>query len=105
MATLVKDRIDVRISKEHKELIKHAAEISGFKTVSEFIVTLAKNEAKRIIEEDSRLLKTIENKVLFVETLLNPPKPNEHLKAVLKNYDQLLKSDEKNDFKSFRKKP
>jgi uncharacterized protein (DUF1778 family) len=45
MPTLANDRIDIRISKENKELIKYAAEISEFKTISEFIVSLAKNEA------------------------------------------------------------
>lgn len=103
MATLANDRMDVRISREHKELIKYAAEISGFKTVSEFIVTLAKNEANRIIEEETKILKTIDDKVLFVETLLNPPAPNDALKAALKNYTQFtdLSPD---DLKDFRKK-
>ncbi|TDS13212.1 type II toxin-antitoxin system TacA family antitoxin [Sphingobacterium paludis] len=103
MATLVNDRIDVRISKEHKELIKYAAEISGFKTVSEFIVTLAKNEANRIIEEESKILKSMNDKVLFVETLLDPPTPNKALEAARKAYNQFsnLSSD---DLKGFRKK-
>ena len=85
MATLINDRIDIRISKENKELIKYAAEISGFKTVSEFIVSLAKDEAKRIIEEETKLLKSMEDRVLFVEILLNPPAPNKALRSALNN--------------------
>lgn len=104
MATLVNDRIDIRISKENKELIKYAAEISGFKSVSEFIVSLANKEAKRIIEEETKLLKSMEDKVLFVETLLNPPAPNNALKSALNHYNDLLNSSSTNDFDSFRKK-
>lgn len=104
MATLANDRIDIRISKENKDLIKYAAEISGFKTVSEFIISLAKNEAKRIIKEESKLLKTLDDKVLFVETLLNPPAPNKALKSALDNYNDLLNSSTPNDFDNFRKK-
>lgn len=85
MATLINDRIDIRISKENKELIKYAAEISGFKTVSEFIVSLAKDEAKRIIEEETKLLKSMEDRVLFVEILQNPPAPNKALRSALNN--------------------
>lgn len=85
MATLINDRIDIRISKENKELIKYAAQISGFKTVSEFIVSLAKDEAKRIIEEETKLLKSMEDRVLFVEILLNPPAPNKALRSALNN--------------------
>ncbi|WP_159635038.1 type II toxin-antitoxin system TacA family antitoxin [Sphingobacterium composti Ten et al. 2007 non Yoo et al. 2007] len=105
MAKLVNDRIDIRISKENKDLIKYAAEISGFKTISEFIVSLAKNEAKRIIEEETRFLKSMDDNVLFVETLLNPPAPNKALKSALDNYNDLLNSFTPNDFESFRKKP
>lgn len=104
MATLVNDRIDLRISKEHKELIKYAAEISGFKTVSEFIVTLAKNEANRIIEEEAKILKSMDDKMLFVETLLNPPSPNEALKEALDHYNQFSNASSSNDLKGFRKK-
>jgi len=104
MATFVNNCVDIRISKENKDLIKHAAEISGFKTISAFIVSLAKNEAKRIIEEENRLLKSMHDKVLFVETFLNPPAPNKALKSALDNYNDLLNSSNLNDFDSFRKK-
>ncbi|MDM1048472.1 MULTISPECIES: DUF1778 domain-containing protein [Sphingobacterium] len=103
MATSV-DRIDIRISKENKDLIKYAAEISGFKTVSEFIVSLAKKEAKRIIEEETKLLKSMEDKIHFVEALLNPPAPNKALKSALEQYNDLFNSAAPNDFDSFRKK-
>ena len=104
MSAVINDRIDIRISKENKDLIKYAAELSGFKSVSEFIVSLAKNEAKRIIEEENRLLKSIDDKVHFVETLLNPPAPNKGLKSALEKYEDLLNSTDPNDFDSFRKK-
>lgn len=101
METLVNERIDICISKVNKDLIKYAAEISGFKTVSEFIVSLAKNEAKRIIEEETKLLKSMDDKVLFVETLLNPPAPNKALKSALDTYNNLLNSSTPNDFDNF----
>src|SRR5690606_17050719 len=103
MATLINSRIDVRISKEHKELIKYAAEISGFKTVSEFIVTLAKNEATRIIEEETKIRRSIDDESLFVETLFNAPTPNRALKTALKEYNRFC-SLAANGLKGFRKK-
>ena len=46
MATSINDRIDVRISREQKELIKYASELSGFKNLSEFIIFCVKATSK-----------------------------------------------------------
>ncbi|CAG5067846.1 hypothetical protein DYBT9623_00573 [Dyadobacter sp. CECT 9623] len=88
MKALVNDRIDVRISREHKELIKTASEISGFKNLSEFIIFCAKTEANRIISENDRFLRSTEDKRIFVEAILNPPAPGSQLKKALLNYDK-----------------
>lgn len=58
----------------------------------------------RIIEEESRQLKSMDDKMLFVETLLNPPVPNKALKSALNNYNDLINSSDPNNFDSFRKK-
>ncbi|GGM81981.1 hypothetical protein GCM10010967_12150 [Dyadobacter beijingensis] len=93
MATLINDRIDVRISKEQKELIKYASSLRGFKSLSEFIVYCANVEASKIIMDNEQILKTIEDKKIFLNALLNPPVPGEGLKkahiAYLKhNFDE-----------------
>ncbi|MDI9876046.1 type II toxin-antitoxin system TacA family antitoxin [Flectobacillus rivi] len=80
MATLINDRIDVRISKEQKELIKYASSLKGFKSLSEFIVYCVSSEANKIIMENETILKTIEDKKIFVDAILNPPTPGEGLK-------------------------
>lgn len=92
MSSFNNEHIDLHISKENKDLIEHAAEISGFKTISEFIVTIAKNEAIRILKEEATVIRSKNDKVFFVETLLDPPSPNKALKAAAKFYDDLLKS-------------
>lgn len=80
MAALINDRIDVRISKEQKELIKYASSLRGFKSLSEFIVFCVNAEAIRIIMDNEKILKTIEDKKIFVDAILNPPAPGEGLK-------------------------
>ena len=42
MQTAIKDRIDFRINREQKERIKYAAELKGFKNLSEFVIYCAK---------------------------------------------------------------
>ena len=86
MITSQKDRIDVRISREQKELVKQASELRGFKSVSDFIVTCINTEANRILEDENRILKTLEDKKLFVDMLLNPQEPNDKLKSAHQRY-------------------
>jgi len=79
MATIINDRIDVRISKEQKELFKYASELCGFKSLSEFVVFCMRSEANRIINDNNTILKSIEDKKIFINALLNPPAPNSKL--------------------------
>ena len=92
MAIAINDRIDVRISKEQKELIKYAAELSGFKSLSEFIVFHIQAKASNIIKERNTVLNTIEDKKIFLEAILNPPEPNDALKKARLNFKQFKKA-------------
>lgn len=86
MSTAINDRIDIRISQEQKKLIQYASALSGFKTISEFIVFYISAKAKEVIAENGLVLKSIEDKKIFINALTNPPAPNAALKKAYKNY-------------------
>ncbi len=88
MSTLSKDRIDVRISKEQKEFVKYASELRGFKSLSEFVVYCINSEANKIVKDNNLIVKTIEDKKIFLNAILNPPSPNEKLKRAQLNYQK-----------------
>ena len=94
MSRLASDRIDVRISREQKELVKHASELRGFKNLSEFVVYCINNEANNIIKDYNLIIKTVEDKKIFLNALLNPPTPNAKLKKAQANYLKFLENDE-----------
>lgn len=100
MNTLINDRIDIRISKEQKELIRYASELRGFKNLSEFVVFCINTEATKIITENSMILNTIEDKRIFLDAILNPPSPNDKLKKAQLNYKKFLESNEFNNRKT-----
>lgn len=97
MGTLINDRIDVRISKEQKELIRYASDLRGFKSLTEFIVFSVNKEANDIINEHNQILKSIEDKKVFLEAIVNPPSPNANLKKAQLNYQKFLDSNEVSD--------
>lgn len=94
MSTIINDRIDVRISKQQKELIKHASVLRGFKSLSEFVIFCITNESNNIIKEHDIVLKTVEDKKLFVDAILNPPKANDKLKRAHMNHSKFIKKNE-----------
>ncbi|MEA5458758.1 DUF1778 domain-containing protein [Arcicella sp. LKC2W] len=97
MATVINDRIDVRISKEQKEFVKYASEIRGFKNLTEFIIFCVNKESNEIIAENNLILKSLEDKRVFVDALLNPPAPNEKLKRAQLNYLKFVEAHEIKD--------
>ena len=94
MTAIINDRIDVRISKKQKELIKFASELRGFKSLTEFIVFTTSKEANKIIAEQNQILKSLEDKKIFVDAILNPPTPNVNLKNALLNYQKFKDANE-----------
>jgi len=96
MSTLSNDRIDVRISKEQKEFVKYASELRGFKSLSEFVLFCINSEAHRIVKENDLIVKTMEDKKIFLNAILNPPAPGKQLKKAQLNYKKFK---ETNGFK------
>lgn len=92
MKALVNDRIDVRINKELKDLIKYASELRGFKSLSEFILFSANKEATEIIIEHNQVVKSIEDKKIFINAILDPAAPNVALKKAQSNYLKFTES-------------
>jgi len=63
------ERLDIRITTEEKELIKYAFEISGKKNISDFITDILINESNRIINENIKIKKILDDKRSFVDKL------------------------------------
>ena len=72
-------RVEARISPDALAVVKRAAEIQG-RSVSEFIVDAAQEAAQRTIEETTIIRLSVEDQRLIMESILNPPEPNEALR-------------------------
>jgi len=77
-----------RLSKSQKEFFEYAARISGFKSLSEFVIHSAQQVADKIVEKHNTFLATEEDKKIFFNALVNPPKPNKALKEAYKTYQK-----------------
>ncbi len=80
-----KERLEARIAPEQKRLIERAAELRGT-TVTDFVVLSAQQEAARTIKDFEVLSLSQEARKVFVAAILNPPPPNEALRAAAGRY-------------------
>jgi uncharacterized protein (DUF1778 family) len=85
-----KARFDTRLSFEQKTLFERAAMLGGYRNLTDFVVATVQSKAKEIIEESEKVLVSEKDKEVFFKALMNPPIPNESLKAAKEKYNKLI---------------
>ena len=81
-ATARSRRLDLRVAPDEKELIDRAAALTGSNT-TDFIRSTTLAAARDAIRMHEVIKLTAEGSRVFVEALVNPPEPNEHLRALV----------------------
>jgi uncharacterized protein (DUF1778 family) len=81
-------RLEVRTTLAQKRLIERAAELRGT-SVTDFVVSNIQAAAAETIKEFESLFLRDEARKVFVKALLNPPEPNEALKAAAARHKQM----------------
>jgi len=97
-------RFDARLSKEQKEYLEYAASLSGFKSLSEFVLYAAQQKANQIIEQNQIVLKTRRDQEIFLKAITDDQSPNDKLKDTYEGYKK-FKQDYHAGNKPFRKTP
>lgn len=82
------ERLEVRTTSDQKRLIERAAELRGT-SVTDFVVSNIQAAAAQTIREFESLSLRDEARKIFVKALLNPPEPNEALKAAVAWHKQM----------------
>lgn len=83
-------RLEARVTPETKALLQKAADLSG-RTLTDFVTSSAQAEAQRVIQQHQTLKLSLEDSEAFVNALLNPPEPNDALKAAALRYKQVIR--------------
>ena len=85
MASPQHARIEARVSPEQKELFERAAAIEGV-TLTDFAISTMHRAATTVIQDHTTIELSVRNQRAFVEALMNPPEPNEALRAAANAY-------------------
>ena len=79
------ERLDARVTAEEKEIIETAANLRGT-SYSDFVRMAAKEAAMKTIREYEVLTLNHESRRVFVQALLNPPRPNQKAVRAAKRF-------------------
>ncbi|MGK7896123.1 MAG: DUF1778 domain-containing protein [Xenococcus sp. (in: cyanobacteria)] len=80
-------RIDLRVSKEQKELLETAASIKGI-SLSSYLLMNCLEIAKADIAKHQKLVLSDQDRDLFLSLIANPPKPNQDLVQAMQEFQQ-----------------
>lgn len=78
------ERLEARLAPEQKTFFQRAASLRGV-SLKEFMVASMHEAAVRTFAEHELVLSANEQRA-FVDLLLNPPEPNDALRAAAKDY-------------------
>jgi uncharacterized protein (DUF1778 family) len=81
------ERLEARVTREQKQLIERAAEIEG-RSITDFVVASAQSAARQVIRDHEILKLTARDREVFVQALLNPPKPTSKLRQAVRRYKE-----------------
>jgi uncharacterized protein (DUF1778 family) len=82
-------RLEARLPAEVHTLLKRAAEIEG-RSLSDFVVTAAREAACRTIEQNEIIRLTMEDQRQIVEAILDPPDPAPALRRAMARRRELF---------------
>jgi len=79
------ERTEARLLPEQKKRIERAARLRGL-SLSDFIVQHADEAARKTIQEHTSWVLGDRDRDIFVQALLNPPKPSTRMKEAVRRY-------------------
>jgi len=79
------ERTEARLLPEQKKRIERAARLKGL-SLSDFIVQHADEAERRTIEEHTTWTLGDRDRDVFVQALLNPPRPSSRMKEAARRY-------------------
>jgi len=83
-------RFDTRLSKEQKLYFEKAAQLGGYRSLTDFVISTVQEKAKKIINENERIIASQRDSEVFFNAITNSNPPNEKLQNAANEYKYLL---------------
>ncbi|HUB62383.1 MAG TPA: DUF1778 domain-containing protein [Puia sp.] len=84
-------RFDTRLPKEQKEFFEYAANLGGYRTLTDFVIMSVQSKADEIVEKHRSIVSSKRDQKVFFEAIMNPPAPGKRLSAAARKYNKLTR--------------
>jgi uncharacterized protein (DUF1778 family) len=91
MKTTDKARFDTRLPKEHKELFEYAAQLGGYRNLTDYIIHVLMEKSNMIIEKHHAILASKRDQEVFFDAITKDVEPNKSLKSAASKYNKQIK--------------
>jgi uncharacterized protein (DUF1778 family) len=81
-------RFDARLQREQKELFEYAAQLGGFRNLTDFVINVLTEKSNAIIEKHNTIIASKRDAEIFFDALTRDIEPNEALKKAAKRYKE-----------------
>ncbi len=79
-------RFELRLSIEDRMFFEKASKLGGYRTLANFITSIVREQAKKIIKEEEAVLSSARDKEIFFDAILSNKEPSQKLKSAAKKY-------------------
>jgi uncharacterized protein (DUF1778 family) len=97
MSTAIKEhaRFDARLPREQKEFFEKAAQLGGFRSLTDFVILTVQEKAKEIIQEKERIIASERDSQIFFDAITKAKYPSQTLKNALEDYNSFVPNSKK----------
>ena len=79
-------RFDTRLPKMQKQFFEKAAELGGYRNLTDFVIQAVQEKAKEIIKEREQIIASEKDCELFFNEITKPKSPNKSLCRAVDRY-------------------
>ncbi len=85
-----KARFDTRLPKEQKLLFEKAAQLGGYRNLTDFVISTLQKRSREIIEENEQIIASQKDSEIFFDALTKEYFPNEKLSQAAEDYKTMM---------------
>ncbi len=90
-------RFDARLPKEQKQFFEKAAQLGGFRNLTDFVLMAVQEKAKAIIQEKEQIIGSERDAAIFFEAITQPKRPSAALTKAAADYRKFVERSSRSD--------